>query len=434
MQDKLQFLLNLSLQKGADEAEIYASEVSGFTTTVRNQKKEQLEKHKEKSYHLTVYKDNKSASINSSDFSKKGLDWACQKAISLIDLSQPDSGIELAPKNLIAKNIQPPQLNYKTELSIDEAFDLAMMSEKSLLNTKDNIRSDSAEFTKIESESYLLNSHNLNYHNKKTSYSISAAAIAEDNKSMEIEYDFDSKIDFNDLDKPEKIGNSAAKKALRKLESQKINTIKAPVIFSNEVSNSLISHYLSALSGNAQYHQQSFYLNDLNKKVFPEFINIKEIPLIDKSAYSKAIDSEGLAKKEQYFIENGVIKNYLLSHYTATKLKMEHTANAGGSSNTVVYYENQPSFADLINQMNEGLIITSLMGSSINPNTGNYSRGASGFWVKNGMIQFPVKEITIAGNLKQMAKNIVAIARDIDVRNSIRVGSILIEQMSIAGN
>ena len=183
-----------------------------------------------------------------------------------------------------------------------------------------------------------------------------------------------------------------------------------------------------------QYYKQSFYLEQLNNQVLPEFIDIVERPFLEKSLYSKAIDSEGLAKKEQSFIEKGVISRYLLSHFSATKLKMKHTANAGGCSNALVVAKKSPSFADLIFQMQNGLIITSLMGSSVNPVTGDYSRGASGFWVKNGMIEHAVKEITIAGNLKEMYKQIIAIGQDADIRLPIQVGSIFIEQMTIAGN
>ena len=235
------------------------------------------------------------------------------------------------------------------------------------------------------------------------------------------------------LDSPEQIGKTAAEQVLKRLDARKLATCEAAVLYDPRMARSLIGHFIGAISGMTQYHKASFLQDSLGQRVFPEFIHLYERPYIPQALGSSAYDREGVTTREQDFIQAGCVSNYLLGSYSARKLGMQTTANAGGAHNLCLSSTGQ-SFSELLNMMDTGFLVTELMGSSVNSVTGDYSRGAAGFWVEKGEIQYAVKEVTIAGNLKEMYQRIVAVGNDIDTKSSTRTGSILIEGMTIAGS
>lgn len=250
---------------------------------------------------------------------------------------------------------------------------------------------------------------------------------------MQRDYWYDTRRHFSDLETDDSIGQKTAYRTLRRLGATKLSTRQAPVIFEAPVASSLVSHFLSAISGGNLYRQSSFLLDHLGKAVFPEHLSIEELPHMPRAMASSPYDNEGVTTHERALVKAGVLQGYLLSSYTACKLGMQTTGNAGGSHNVIVSH-GESDLASLLRSMDTGLLVTELIGYGINSVTGDYSRGAAGFWVERGEIQYPVDEITIAGNLKTMYQDIVSIGNDVDTRGTIRCGSVLLGNMTIAGN
>jgi len=262
---------------------------------------------------------------------------------------------------------------------------------------------------------------------------MSLVAIAESNGQMERDYWWDAVRDFNDIMPADALGKKAAKRTIARMGAKKIKSTKAPVLFDPSISQGLVGHMLSAISGSSLYQEASFLKDDLNNQIFPEWFEINEDPFAIGGFASRNYDSNGVATKQRNIIESGILKGFLLSVYSARRLGLKTTGNAGGAHNLFVK-SNDISFDAALKQMGTGLLVTSVMGQGINTVTGDYSRGASGFWVENGEIQFPVNELTIASNLKDMYKNVVLVANDVDKRSKIQTGSWLIEEMTIAGD
>jgi PmbA protein len=256
--------------------------------------------------------------------------------------------------------------------------------------------------------------------------------IAQERDEMQRDYWYSSVRDWRELENGEKIGRTAAERALRRLNARKPSTTTAPILYVPELARGLIGHFLGAVRGGSQYRRSSFLLDSAGTQVFPDWFSISERPHIPKALGSAPFDSEGCATRDRELIAAGVLDGYVLGTYSARKLGLKTTGNAGGVHNLFVGHGTE-SFDDLVRRMNRGLVVTELMGQGVNGVTGDYSRGAAGFWVENGAIAYPVHEITIAGNLKDMLRNIVAVGSDVDARGGVRTGSILVEQMTIAG-
>jgi len=250
--------------------------------------------------------------------------------------------------------------------------------------------------------------------------------------SMQRDYWYSVARSAADLESATAIGTKAAERTINRLQGRSLKTRQSPVIYAAEVAGSLLGSLVSAISGGNLYRKSSFLLDALDQQIFPDFIHIHEQPYLLKALGSAAYDSEGVQTKNQDLISNGILSSYVLSSYSARKLGLQTTGNAGGVRNLTIN-SGEDGFDELLKKMQTGLLVTEMMGQGVNIVTGDYSRGASGFWVENGEIQYPVEEITIAGNMKDMFKNIVAVGNDIDLRGNIRTGSILVEQMSIAG-
>jgi PmbA protein len=256
--------------------------------------------------------------------------------------------------------------------------------------------------------------------------------VAQDKNSMQRDFDYSISRKINNLENSETLGKKTAKRVVSRLGSKKIQTMKSSVIFSAEISHVFFSHLVNAISGDNVYQKSTFLINNLKTKIFPDWLNIKENPHLKTGLGSKPFDNEGVSTNPRYIIQNGILQTWLLNSYNARKLQLESTGNCGGIYNWLVS-NNNISFKELLKKMNQGILITELMGQGVDIVTGNYSRGAVGFWVENGSIAYPVNEITISGNLKRMWSNILNISTDTDTRNNIQCGSILLSEMQISG-
>ena len=263
-------------------------------------------------------------------------------------------------------------------------------------------------------------------------HSLSCSVLAGSGDSMQRDYWYSVARDAAKLDSTHLVGEKAAQRTLSRLNARSLSTRQCPVLFAPEVAGGLIGSMIGAVSGGSLYRKASFLLDSIDTQIFPDFVRIHELPLLKGALGSSSYDAEGVATRTRDIVSNGILRSYVLSTYSAHKLGLQTTGNAGGVHNLTVDSGSR-DFNDMLKLLDTGLLVTELMGQGVNRVTGDYSRGASGFWVENGVIQYPVQEITIAGNLKTMLRNIVDIGNDVDLRGNIRVGSILLEQMAIAG-
>ena len=311
---------------------------------------------------------------------------------------------------------------------------MAIECERNALDVDERItNSEGATVSTNRSARAYGNTHGFVGSYAKSSHSISCVVLGSENGDMQRDYYYSAARDPGELETVEQIGHKAAERTINRLGARKIQTTKVPVLFTPELARGFIAHAISAASGGAQYRRASFLLDAAGESIFPEFVSIEERPHLPKAMASTAYDSEGVATFDRDIVSAGVLTGYVLSSYSARRLGMQTTANAGGAQNLIVP-GNREDMQELIAEMGTGLIVEELIGQGVNPVTGDYSRGAVGHWVENGEIQFPVHEVTIAGNLRELYGRIAAIGSDQDLRGGIRCGSLLVEEMTIAGN
>ncbi|MDB6096485.1 MAG: Zn-dependent protease [Francisellaceae bacterium] len=435
LKEKINFILDKAKLKGATSAEADISASHGIQTSVRLNEIENLEFTRDKSVSITLYKNHKKGSASTSDISDKAL-LACVEQASLIaDYTEEDNYSGLAPKPLMAKMIPDLNLYHPLDISAADAIETAKICEAAGLSFDKRISNSEGASLGTHSGLYVYgNSHGFLESYKATRFSLSCALIADSKGHMQRDYDYSVARDYHDLKMAAEIGVKAAERTLKKLCAQKINTCHAPVIFESRVATGLFKSFISAISGGNLYRKSSFLLDGLETQIFPQFISLRESPHLPKALGSAPFDSEGVGTYEHDIICEGFLKSYVLSAYSARKLGLQTTGNAGGIHNLKVLTNTDIPFFDLVKKMDRGLLVTDLMGQGINIVTGDYSRGASGFWVENGEIQYPVEEITIAGNLRDMFRNIIAIANDTFSSSNYLTGSVLIHNMTIAGN
>ena len=336
-------------------------------------------------------------------------------------------------KELLATEFPDLDLNHPWSISADEAIDLAVECENVARNFhKDISNSEGATINTHQGIHVMGNSLGFLQGYISTRHSLSCSVLAQRGGSMQRDYWYSVARNAQNLESAADIGRKAAERALRRLEGRRLSTRQCPVLYSAEIASGLLSSFISAISGGNLYRKASFLLDALDTQVFPAFVHIYEQPHLKGGLGSSAYDSEGVATKTRDIVSEGILRSYVLGTYSARKLGLHSTGNAGGVRNLTID-PSELDFQGMLKKLDTGLLVTELMGQGVNILTGDYSRGAAGFWVENGVIQYPVEEITIAGNLKDMLKNIVAIGNDIDYRGSTRTGSILVEQMSIAG-
>lgn len=433
LEDIVSVVLSEAREQGADQAEAAASHDIGLSATARLGSVESLEYTNDRGVGVTVYKDQKKGSASTSDFSPAALRETVAKACSFAKYTAADEHAGLAEAELMASKIPDLELMHEWDLTSDDAI-------RTAIECEDAARAFDKRVTNSEGATVSTNSGVRAYGNShgflaaypKTSHSISCVVVGETNGDMERDYWYSAARDAADLESPVQIGQTAARRTVHRLGSQKIKTGRAPVLFAPEVARGFIGHAIGAVSGGAQYRKSSFLLNAAGEKIFPDFVQIQERPHIPKAMASSAFDAEGVATHDRDLVVDGVLQGYILSSYSARRLGLKTTGNAGGAHNLLV-----PGGTDdmesLIKSMERGLLVQELIGQGVNGVTGDYSRGAVGHWIENGEISHPVHEITIAGNLKDLYQRIAAIGNDQDLRSGIRCGSLLVESMTIAG-
>ncbi|WP_439287782.1 metalloprotease PmbA [Lonepinella sp. BR2904] len=422
-------------QKAGATAEVAVTKVSGLSVSTRLQEVENVEFNNDGALGISVYLGQQKGNASTSDLSQPAIKAAVDAALAIAKYTSPDDCAGLADKALMAFNAPDLDLYHPTDIDVDRAVELALQAETAALQYDQRIvNSNGAAFNSHTGVRVYGNSHGMLQSHLSSRYSLSCSVLGGVDDLLESDYEYTISRKANELAAPEWVGQNSAKKAIARLRPQKIATQTAPVIFLNDVATGLIGHLATAISGGSLYRKNSFLLDKLGQKVLPDWFQISERPHLLSGLASTPFDSEGVITQDLEIIQDGILQTYLLTSYSGKKLAMQSTGHAGGIHNWLVKPNSQGNLTALLNQMGTGLLVTDLMGQSVNMVTGDYSRGASGFWVENGEIQYPVSEITIAGNLKQMFDHLVAVGDDIETRSNIQTGSILLEEMKISGN
>jgi len=434
---ELEGLVTLALDEarklGADQAEVGASHDKGLSATARLGDVENLEYTSDRGIGITVYKDFCKGSASTSDISADAIREAVAKAYTFAKVTAADKYAGLADAELMCTEIKDLGLDHVWSIEAQDAIELAIETEAAALQLDKRIsNSEGATVTTNRGTRSYGNSHGFIGSVSRTSHSITCVVLAESDGVMQRDYHYTAARAPEDLEDATSVGRTAAKHVLDRLGARKLTTRRAPVLFTPELARGFIGHAVGAVSGGAQYRRSSFLLDAKGQQVFPDFVNIEERPHLLKGMASKAYDADGVATYDRDLFVGGVLQDYVLSSYSARRLGLTTTANAGGTQNLVVPGGGK-NLAELAAQMGTGLLVEELIGQGVNGVTGDYSRGAVGHWVENGEIRYPVHEVTIAGNLLELYKRIVAIGDDQDLRGGIRCGSLLLEEMTIAG-
>jgi PmbA protein len=428
--------LRLARGRGASQAEADVSLQKGLTTTVRLGEVETVEYQRDRGMGVTVYFGKRKGSASTADLSAKAVAETVEKACDIARYTAEDECAGLADPDELARDIPDLDLDHPWQLSPEDAVETARACEAA--GRKVDARITNSEGASVGSHRGVRvygNSHGFLGGFPSTSHSVSCVLLAQTGDDMQRDYWYSSARDARELEPPEQIGRKAGERAVTRLGARKLATQKARVLYSPEVARGLIGHFLGAIRGSSQYRKSSFLLGASGQQIFPAFMQLRERPHLRKGLGSAPFDGEGVATRDRDLVQDGVLQGYVLGSYSARKLGLKTTGNAGGTHNILVETTGGGvPIADLMRQLGTGLLVTELMGQGVNGVTGDYSRGASGYWVENGSIMYPVHEITIAGNLKDMYGNIAAVGSDIDVRGGVRVGSILISEMTIAGD
>jgi PmbA protein len=427
-------VLQMAKAKGTDGADVHAAIEDGYTVTVRKGELDSVEYHRDRGVGITTFFGTRRGSAATSDTREHVLDEVVNAACSIAKFTEEDPCAGLADKELIAREAGDLDLYHEWDITPDQAVKLALEYEAFACKLDKRIKQSEGVSIATHKNFFVYgNSHGFVGAVPNTRHTISYSLIAEQNGQMERDCDYTVACDAADLDNFQVVAKSAVGKTVARLGSRKLATQKIPILFDAAVAKGLFSSFMAAINGNNLYRQSSFLLNSLHQQVFAEHVRIYESPHIPKTLNSAYFDSEGVATFKKDFVQNGILQNYVLNSYTARKLGMQTTANAGGVFNLFVG-SGELDFAGLLKEMDTGLYVTELVGQGVNIVTGDYSRGAVGFWVEKGEIQYPVSEVTLAGNLRDVFLNIVAVGNDIDHRGNIRTGSVLLEQMSVAGD
>jgi len=426
--------LETARKLGASAAEAAVTSSSGLSLNVRLGEVETIEHTRDKGIGISVFFGQSKGSASSTDFSPQALHETVQSACRIARYTSADDCSGLADADRMATSFPDLGLHHPWQPSTETVIDLATRTEAAALEVDSRINNSEGAAVGHQQGLYVYgNSHGFVGANPSTRHSISCTVIASDDSGMQRDYWYSMNRNPDLLEAGEDIGRHAAARTLRRLGARKPKTCTTPVLYSAEVARGLFQHLTSAVSGSSQYRKASFLLDHQGQQIFPSFMHIHEQPHLLGALGSASFDGEGVATQARDLITDGVLQGYVLDSYSARKLGLSTTGNAGGVHNLCI----DPTAGDLsslIKTMHQGLLITELMGFGINMVTGDYSRGASGFWVENGEISYPVDEITVAGNLKEMFSNIQAIGNDIDERGNIRTGSVLLEQLTVAGN
>jgi PmbA protein len=433
LQDLVALAIDAARQLGATASEVGVSIDTGLSVTARLGEVETLEYQRDRGMGITVYRGQRKGSASTGDLRPQAIRETVAKAYSIAGFTAEDECAGLPDPEDLARDIPNLDLSHPWGIEPDAARDLAVACEAAALSADKRIgNSEGATLSSHQGQRVFGNSLGFIGGFPSSMHSLSCVVVAQDKDEMQRDYWYSSVRDWRELEDGESIGKTAAARALRRLDAKKLATVNAPVLFVPELARGLMGHFLGAIRGGSQYRRASFLLDAAGQQIFPAWLQISERPHIPKALGSSPFDSEGVATRDRELIKDGVLTGYVLSTYSARKLGLRTTGNAGGVHNLIVS-AGQDDFQAMLKKMHRGLMVTELMGQGINGVTGDYSRGAAGFWIENGAIAYPVNEITIAGNLKDMYRDIVAVGSDVDARGGIRTGSVLLERMTIAG-
>ena len=434
LRDAVSFAIETAQKAGAT-AEVGVTKVSGLSVSTRLQEIENVEFTNDGALGISVYLGQQKGNASTSDLSEEAIKNTVEAALAIAKYTSPDDCTGLADKELMAFEAPDLALYHGASVDVEQATKLALEAEKSALEYDAKIvNSNGASFNSHTGVRVYGNTHGMLQSYLSSRYSLSCSVIGGELDQLENDYEYTVSREFDALSTADWVGQNCAKKVIARLNPQKLTTREVPVIFLNDVATGLISHLTGAISGGSLYRKSSFLLDHLGKQVLPDWFQISERPHLLKRLASTPFDSEGVRTQDLEIIQDGVLQTYLLTSYSGRKMGMQSTGHAGGIHNWLVKPNLMGGLTALLRQMGTGLLVTDVMGQGVNIVTGDYSRGAAGFWVENGEIQYPVAEITIAGQLQDMLKNIVAVTDDIEHRSNIQTGSILLDKMKISGN
>ncbi|GAB3646479.1 metalloprotease PmbA [Ramlibacter alkalitolerans] len=438
-EELVDFALAHAQRLGATDAGAEASEGCGLSVSVRKGELETVERNRDKSLGITVYVGNQRGNASTSDFSRGAIERTVQAAYDIARFTAQDPVAGLPDPEEVAPLPEQPDLDlfHPWDVTSEQAAELALRCERAAFDTDPRItNSEGAGVSAQQSHFFSAHSHGFRGGYASSRHSLSVAPIAGRGDQMQRDAWYSSMRSAAELASPEAVGRYAAERALARLESRKIATTQCPVLFESPLAAGLLGTYVQATSGGSLYRKSSFLLDSLGKQVLPEHIDIVEDPFVRRGKGSAPFDEEGVRTKPRKVVDAGRVEGYFLSSYSARKLGMKTTGNAGGSHNlTMTSRLTQPAddLVEMLRKLGTGLFVIELMGQGVNYVTGDYSRGASGFWVENGEIAFPVQEITIAGNLREMLQGIEAVGADVYNYGAKTVGSILVNRMKVAG-
>jgi PmbA protein len=425
--------VELARQLGADQAEAGVSYEEGLSVTVRMGELESVERQRDRGLAVTVYRDGRKGSASTTDFSAASVEDTVRKALSIGSFTAADEYAGLADADLMASDSPDLDLYFPSDIDVDQATALALRAENAARALDARIaNSEGAGVSTGVGQRIYANTHGFVSGYPTSTYSTSCSVVAKSNGSLERDYWYSVSRNPNDLEAPEKVGEEAARRAVARLDARPLSTRKVPVIYPAELAKGLFGHLIGAIRGTAQYRRASFLLDAVGQQVLPSFIDIDEDPWIPRGLASAPFDAEGVATRQRRLVAGGVLQGYVLSSYSARRLGLPTTANAGGVHNLLVK-PTAGTLADLIADCEQGFVVGELLGQGVNIVTGDYSRGAAGFWVERGQIVHPVHEVTIAGNLAELFREIQAVGSDVDTRGAVRCGAVRVDGLTLAG-
>ncbi|MCB1787509.1 MAG: metalloprotease PmbA [Chromatiaceae bacterium] len=427
-------LLREARNQGADTAEAGVSAQTGLSVTVRLGETETIEHTSDNGLGITVYFGNRKGSANTTDLRPDAIRESVAAACRIARYTSEDPAAGLADAELMARDIPDLDLYHPWELAADDAATIARDCEDAARSLDPRISNSEGATLYTQRSSFIYgNTHGFVGGYPTTRHSLSCAVIAEEGDEMQRDYWYNSDRVPGELGDPTTIGRKAAQRALARLGARHLNTRECPVLFQADVAPSLLRSLFAAIRGHAVYRKSTFLLDQVGEQIFPDWVRISEDPLQPRGPASAPFDNEGVATRHRELISAGILQGYLLDSYAARKLGLQSTASSGGVHNARIDSSGQ-SFEELLREMDRGVLVTELMGQGSNLVTGDYSRGASGFWVEHGEIQYPVDEITVAGNLRDMFRQLAAVGTDSDIPGSVKTGSWLIERMTVGGD
>ena len=435
LREAAELALTLAKKQGASTADVSLSKGTGLSVEIHMGNVDKLEYHLDQSLSLSVYIGQHQGSATTGDLSPQAIEDTVKAACNIAKYTGDDKFAGLADAALMATELADLDLYHPWDLNAEKAIEMAKECEQFARDyDKRIINSDGASISTFQGITLIANTHGFMGAIPSSRHSLSCSVIGQlpNTESMQRDYWYSSSRLSQNLESAKQVGIKAAERTLKRLGSQQISTREVNVLYSPEMARSIIGHFSGAITGGSQYRKATFLLDCVDHKIFPDFIRLHEQPHIPQAFGSRYFDKEGVATQNRDIVSEGVVQNYIMNSYSARQLGLQTTANSGGTHNLTLDSTGQ-DFNQLLKMLDTGFLVTELIGSGVNSMTGDYSRGAAGFWVENGEIQYPVDEVTVAGNLKDMFKNIIAVGTDVDYRSGTRTGSILIEGMTLAG-